>query len=153
MTTANKKNSFTRRGFRFRVEFAEYFGMGLYQTSDVRPDTEYTGDPNRPGPQRRDLVTGLLQWKVGVMDPGEENPRRASYEIVLLSDTEPVPTTQEIAPNVRPIELTGITVEPRLAGDGQFKYVSKAVRASGYAPGQSASGRGTGSASGSKSAS
>ncbi|MFI6958685.1 hypothetical protein ACIBJI_35120 [Nocardia sp. NPDC050408] len=146
---ANDNKSDIRRNFRYPVEFGEFFPVGLYQIGDVRPDLEYTGNPDRPGPQKRDEQTGQLVWKIPVTDPNEPNPRRASYEVLLLSDTEPEPTTQEIAPGMRPVALTGLTVQPRVGGQGEFKYLTQTVRASGYAtpPGsgsRSAGGSGTG---------
>ncbi|MEV6555628.1 hypothetical protein AB0M22_07925 [Nocardia sp. NPDC051756] len=122
-----------RRDFRYNPPFSLFYKAGLFQMGPVRPDTEYTGDPNRPGPQKRDSVTGQLVWKITVSDPGERNPRRASYEVLLLSDTEPVPTTDEVAPGLRPIELTGLMVTPRVGGQGEFKYLTHTVRATGYA--------------------
>ncbi|WP_253798502.1 hypothetical protein [Nocardia amikacinitolerans] len=139
----------SRKNLRFAVEFADFFPDGLYQMGPVSPDLVYTGDPNRPGPQKRDELTGALVWKITVSDPAVRRARRASYEVLLLSETEPVPTTAEIGPNLRPIELVGVTVQPRIAGQGEFKYQDYMVRATGYAtpPGggnRSASGLGAG---------
>lgn len=131
----NKLEKNDRRDLRFPTEFAQHYGRwGLIQLTAVQPDTEYTGVPGKVGPQKRDPVTGLLVWKIGVTDPGEPNSRRASYDVYLLSDTEPVPTTPEIVPGVRPISLVGMTVQPRIAGQGEFKYLTYIVRATGYAP-------------------
>ncbi|WP_063054725.1 hypothetical protein [Nocardia salmonicida] len=124
-----------RRDFRFQPSFADFFASGLYQVGPVLADTEYTGDPLRPGPQRRDAVTHELMWKISVLDPGERNPRRKAYEVLLLSNHEPVPTTGEIAPGVRPIELAGLMVTPRVGGQGEFKYLTWTIRATGYAAG------------------
>jgi hypothetical protein len=140
-----------RKGFRYKIASNEFFVAGCYQNGDITPDTEYSGNPDRPGPQRRDPVTGLLVWKLPVTDPAEPSSKRRSYDVLMLSDTEPVPPTQEIAPGVRPVVLTEVTVEPRLAGQGEFKYLSYTVRALGFAPAPSAGGRSDGG-SGSKSA-
>ncbi|MQY24601.1 hypothetical protein NRB56_01490 [Nocardia sp. RB56] len=123
-----------RSAFRYPVAFEEFYAAGLYQMGPVRPDTVYTGDPNRPGPQQRDPVTGLWVWKASVTDPGEPNSRRRSYDILLLSETEPVPTTDELSAGLRPIVLEGLTVQPRVGGQGEFKYLTYTVRAAGYAP-------------------
>ncbi|WP_431958267.1 hypothetical protein [Nocardia lijiangensis] len=147
---ANNITPDTRKNFRFAVAFADFFRDGLYQMGPVRPDLVYTGDPNRPGPQKRDELTGALVWKITVSDPAIlDKARRASYEVLLLSETEPVPTTAEIGPNLRPIELVGVTVQPRIAGQGEYKYQDYTVRATGYAtaPGggnRSATGAGAG---------
>lgn len=124
-----------RKDLRFPVAFEDFFGAsGLYQIGPVRPDTEYSGVPDRPGPQKRDQVTGLPVWKIAVTDPGELNAKRASYDLLLLADAEPVPTTEEIGPGLRPIALVGVTLQPRVGGQGEFKYLTYTVRATGYAP-------------------
>ncbi|WP_194836411.1 hypothetical protein [Nocardia sp. XZ_19_369] len=146
---ANDADRDFRKDYRHTPPFDDFYRAGLFQLGEVRPDTEYTGDPNRPGPQKRDPVTGQLVWKITVTDPGERNPRRASYEVLLLSDTEPVPTTSEIAPGFRPIALTGLMVTYRVGGQGEFKYLTQTVRATGYAP---APGRGSAGGPASKSA-
>lgn len=33
-------------------------------------------------------------------------------------------TASEALPGVRPVELDGLTAEPRVAGNGEFKYLS-----------------------------
>ncbi|AFT98353.1 hypothetical protein [Nocardia brasiliensis] len=131
MATENEYDR--RKDPRYPVPFPDHFHAGLLQLGEVRPDNEYTGDPNRPGPQKRDPVTGQPVWKISVTDPGESNPRRASFEVFLLSDTEPVPPSEEIRPGVRWIELTGMTISPRIAGQGEYKYLSRTIRATGYA--------------------
>ena len=42
-----------------------------------------------------------------------------------------MPTTAEL-PGIRPIELDGLTAEPKVAGNGEFKYQSYAFRATGF---------------------
>ncbi|TDP96222.1 hypothetical protein [Labedaea rhizosphaerae] len=44
----------------------------------------------------------------------------------------PVSTTQEALPGMRAVELDGLTAEPRVAGNGEFKYQSYLFRASGF---------------------
>ncbi|RDI43862.1 hypothetical protein [Nocardia mexicana] len=138
----------TRKDFRFKTTFDEYFEQGVIQIRPIRPDTEYTNDPNKVGAQKRDPVTGLLMWRMAVMDPNEPNPRRASYDVILLADTEPVPTTEEIRPGLRPVVLEGVTVQPRIAGQNEFKYLDKTVRATGFAPAPGTGGRSGGAAAG-----
>ncbi|MFI5778839.1 hypothetical protein [Nocardia sp. NPDC051570] len=137
----NDREQFDRKNYRIPVAFDDYFRAGLYQIGPVVPDTEYSGDPNRPGPQKRDPVTGLLVWKLPVMDRAESNTRRASYDVLLLSDTEPVPTTQEIAPGYRPIALEDVTIQPRIAGQGEYKFIQNTVRANGFAAPPATGGR------------
>jgi hypothetical protein len=75
--------------------------------------------------QKLDQVTGKRQWKATVTDPDETNAKRASFEITFVADVQPVPTTTEVLPGMRPIELDGLTAEPRVAGNGEFKYEFK----------------------------
>jgi len=124
------------RGHRFPVEFADAFPQGLVLVGEVAPDTEYQSREDRasgrPVRQRTDELTGRRQWKCTVTDPGERNAKRASFEVTFLADVQPVPTTAEVIPGVRPIELEGLTAEPRVAGSGEFKYQSFVFRATGF---------------------
>jgi len=116
---------------------------------EVAPDTEYQSREDRaagrPVRQKVDELLGKRQWKATVTDPDERNAKRASFEVTFLADVQPVPTTAEVLPGVRPIELDGLTAEPRFAGNGEFKYQSFLFRASGF--------RAVGSGAGSRKAS
>lgn len=133
------------RGHRFPIEFDEAFPQGLVMVGDVAPDNEYQSREDRaagrPVRQRVDEVTGKRQWKATVTDPSEPNAKRASFEVTLLADVQPVPTTTEVLPGMRPIELEGLTAEPRVAGNGEFKYLSYAYRATGFKAVASGGGR------------
>ncbi|WP_370940092.1 hypothetical protein [Amycolatopsis sp. cg13] len=122
------------KGFRFPVEFDEAFPQGL--AGEVSPDNEYQSREDRaagrPARQRVDESTDKRQWKVTVIDPSEPNAKRASYEVTFLADVQPVPTTSEVLPGMRPIELEGQTAEPRVAGNGEFKCQSYVYRATGF---------------------
>ncbi len=124
------------RGHRFPIEFAEAFPQGLVLVGEVAPDSEYQSREDRaagrPVRQRIDELTGKRQWKATVTDPDERNAKRASFEITFLADVQPVPTTTEVLPGVRPIELDGMTAEPRVAGNGEYKYQSYLFRATGF---------------------
>ncbi|MFC6092042.1 hypothetical protein [Saccharothrix lopnurensis] len=124
------------KGFRFPVSFEDAFPQGLVMVGEVRPDTEYqTRDERaagRPVRQRVDEATGKRQWKVTVTDPHEPNAKRQSFEVTLLAEVQPVPTTGEVLPGMRPVELDGLTAEPRVAGNGEFKYQSFVFRATGF---------------------
>jgi len=137
------------KGHRFPVEFADAFPQGLVLMGEVAPATEYQSREDRaagrPVRQRVDELSGKRQWKATVTDPNEPNAKRASFEVTFLADVQPVPTTTEVLPGVRPIELDGVTAEPRVAGNGEFKYQSYVFRASGF--------RAAGSAGGSRKAS
>ncbi|QWF80675.1 hypothetical protein [Amycolatopsis sp. CA-230715] len=124
------------KGHRFEIDFGEAFPHGLVLVGEVAPDTEYQSKEDRasgrPVRQRVDELTGKRQWKGTVTDPGETNPKRASFPITLLADVQPVPTTAEALPGMRPIELEGLTAEPKVAGQGEYKYQSYAFRATGF---------------------
>lgn len=124
------------RGHRFPVEFPEAFPQGLVLLGEIAPDNEYQSREDRaagrPVRQKMDELTGKRQWKATVTDPNEPNAKRASFEVTFLADVQPVPTTTEVLPGVRPVELDGVTAEPRVAGNGEFKYLSYVFRATGF---------------------
>jgi hypothetical protein len=124
------------RGYRFDIAFATAFPQGLVLIGDVAPDNEYQTREDkaagRPVRQKIDQVTGQRQWKATVTDPDEPTAKRASFEITLIAEVQPVPTTTEVLPGLRPIELDGLTAEPRVAGNGEFKYQSYLYRATGF---------------------
>lgn len=132
------------KGHRFTIEFDNAFSQGLVMVGEIAPDTEYQTREDkasgRPIRQRIDEVSGKRQWKATVTDPDEPNGKRASFEITFLADVQPVPTTAEVLPGMRPIELEGLTAEPRVAGNGEFKYQSYLYRATGFKAAASASG-------------
>jgi hypothetical protein len=138
------------------VEFAEAFPTGLVMVGEVLPDTEFQSQEdrarNRPVRQRVDEMTGLRQWKVMVTDPDESKAKRASFEVTLLAEVQPVPTTSEALPGVRPVELNGLTAEPRVAGNGEFKYLSYVFRATGFRAAGSAGARSAGKSAGASAA-
>ncbi|WP_216213939.1 hypothetical protein [Amycolatopsis aidingensis] len=139
------------KGFRFPVDFDEAFPQGLVMVGEVAPDNEYLSNDERARgrqpKQKVDERTGKRQWKVTVTDPSETNAKRASFEVVFLADVQPVPTTTEALPGMRPIELDGLTAEPKVAGNGEFKYQSYVFRATGFKA--TGSGRSAGKGSGS----
>lgn len=136
------------RGHRFPIEFGEAFPQGLVLVGEVAPDNEYQSREDRaagrPVRQRLDEVSGKRQWKATVTDPDERNAKRASFEVTFLADVQPVPSTAEVLPGVRPVELDGLTAEPRVSGNGEFKYQSYVYRATGFTAAGSAGGSGGG---------
>ncbi|GAB3909088.1 hypothetical protein ACFQ1S_05900 [Kibdelosporangium lantanae] len=144
------------KGHRFSIDFDQAFRQGLVMLGEVSPDNEYQSREDRaagrPVRQKVDEVTGKRQWKITVTDPDEGNAKRASFEITMLGDVQPVPATTEVLPGMRPIELEGLTAEPRVAGNGEFKYQSYVFRATGFKAaggaraGKSSSGTGDSSA-------
>lgn len=132
------------RGHQFEIEFDSAFPQGLVLIGDIAPDNEYQTREDkaasRPVRQKIDNVTGTRQWKATVTDPDEPNAKRTSFEITFVADVQPVPTTTEVLPGMRPIELDGLTAEPRVAGNGEFKYQSYVYRATGFKTTTSAAG-------------
>jgi hypothetical protein len=124
------------KGHRFEIDFDDAFPQGLVMVGEVSPNNEYQSREDKAAGrqvrQRIDEVTGKRQWKVTVTDPSEANSERASFDLTFLADVQPVPTTSEVLPGMRPIELDGLTAEPKVAGNGEFKYQSYAFRATGF---------------------
>ena len=124
------------RGHRFAIQFGNAFPQGLVLIGDVALDNEYQTREDkaagRPVRQKIDNNTGKRQRKATVTDPDELNAKRASFEITFIADVQPVPTTTEVLPAMRPIELDGLTAEPRVAGNGEFKYQSYVYRVTGF---------------------
>ena len=124
------------RGHRFDIAFDSAFPQGLVLIGGVTPDNEYQTREDkaagRPVRQKLDQVTGQRQWKATVTDPDGSNAKRASFEITFVADVQPVPTSAEVLPGMRPIELEGLTAEPRVAGNGEFKYQAYVYRATGF---------------------
>jgi hypothetical protein len=106
------------KGRRFGIDFDDAFTQGLVMVGEVSPGNEYQS-------RKR-------QWKVMVTDLAETRAKRASFEITLLADAQLAPTTSEALPGMRPIELDGLTAEPRVAGQREFKYQSYVFRATGF---------------------
>jgi hypothetical protein len=132
------------RGHRFEIQFDNAFPQGLVLIGEVALDNEYQTREDkaagRPVRQKIDDVTGTRQWKATVTDPDEPNAKRASFEITSIAEVQPVPTTTEVLTGMRPIELDGLTAEPRVAGNGEFKYQSYIYRTTGFKTTTSATG-------------
>jgi hypothetical protein len=132
------------RGHLFAIEFDSAFPQGLVLIDEVTPDNEYQTREDRtagrPVRQKIDQLTGKRQWKATVTDPDETNAKRTSFDITFIAEVQPVPTTAEVLPGMRPIGLEGLTAEPRVAGNGEFKYQSYHYRATGFTTVPSASG-------------
>lgn len=130
-----------KKGYRFPVEFADAFPMGLLLLGEIGPDTQYDPDPAKPKVQKVDLDkngegTGLRQWKATVTDPHEGlegKGKRASFEVIFLASHQPVPVGPELVAGtgMRMVELEGLTAEPKVMGQGEFKYQGYTYRATG----------------------
>lgn len=119
------------KDLRFGETFRVAFEKGLVLVGEIEPDTEYNPNRNAPARQKVDPVTGKRQWKATCVDPSESNPRRNTVQVIFLADVAPVPVTEEVVPGMRPIELEGLTLQPKVTGQGEFKTLGWTVRATG----------------------
>ncbi|MBF6287824.1 hypothetical protein [Nocardia cyriacigeorgica] len=135
-----------KRGYRFPIEFSTAFPRQLLLMGEIGPAIKYNPDRNAVQEQEYDFNpktgegTGLPLWKATVTDPDEGNhdgnkgkAKRASFEITFISSHQPVPVTEEVVPGtgLRMIELEGLTAEPRVMGQGEFKYLGYVFYATG----------------------
>jgi hypothetical protein len=120
----------------FTPAFGEAFPKGLFLLGDIQAVTEFSTDRNAPKRQRVDLDndgngTGKRLWKGTITDPAAANARQASYDVIFVSDVQPVPAAPEIVPGMTPIELEGLQIKPKIAGSGEFKSIGWSIRATG----------------------
>jgi hypothetical protein len=139
------------RGFRFPIEQDVAFPRGLVLMGEIEPDNEYQSAEdrgrNRPVVQRKDERTGKLVWKGTLTDPSEKRSKRAAFDVRFVAAVQPVPTTDEVIPGMRPIELDGLEVEPKVGGQGEYKYLTYEVWATGIKDSGRGRAKGSGSAS------
>lgn len=134
-----------KSGHRLPAEFDAVFPRGLVAVGEVAPVIRYNQDRNAPKVQRLDinettgeLYTGLRMWKVAVLDPDQDNAKRKAFEVILLSEHQPVfPTSAREDDNgMRRIRLEGLTVEPFVvrqgSGERNFSYVDYRFYSTGF---------------------
>ncbi|MGV9681009.1 hypothetical protein ACWDSJ_37555 [Nocardia sp. NPDC003482] len=125
------------KGYGFPVEFATAFPQRLLLMGEIGPAIKYNPDRNAPKEQMVDFDpatgegTGLPLWVASVTDPGEPKGKRKSFEITFVARHQPVPAGEEIADGIWFIELEGLTAEPRVMGQGEYKYLGYVYRATG----------------------
>ncbi|MFI5501766.1 hypothetical protein ACIA5E_22120 [Nocardia asteroides] len=125
------------KGHRFPVSHIEAFPEGLVLVGKIEPLTKYNPDRNAVQEQRFDFDpktgagTRLPMWKATVTDPAETNSKRASFQLIFLAEVQPVPSTPEVLPGMRQIVLEGLLAEPKVMGQGEFKYLGYAFYAGG----------------------
>jgi hypothetical protein len=125
-------------GRRFAIEFDELFPQGAVMIGEITPDNEYQSKEDkakgRPIKQRIDEETGERLWKVTVTDPSATRDGDKSVTVQMTAPHQPVPPEGvEIAPGVkvRLVVFEGVTVQPKLEGNGEFKRIGYIVRARG----------------------
>ncbi|MFD3510878.1 hypothetical protein [Nocardia sp. NPDC058666] len=128
------------RGFRFQVpNFREVFPKDLILMGEIEPLIKYNPDRNAMPEQRRDFDpktgtgTGLLMWKANVTDPTELKANRASFALWFIAEVVPIPQAEESLPGMRRLVVEGLMAEPKIAGQGDFKYQSYQFYATGIA--------------------
>lgn len=134
----------------FTPDFHEAFPKGLFLLGDIEPVTEFSRDRSAPKRQKVDLDdagngTGKRLWKGTITDPAAANAKSASFDVTFVADVCPVPAAPEIVPGMRPIELEGLAIKPKITGSGEFKSIGWNIRATGI-KGDSNAPRATGSA-------
>ncbi|WP_107659546.1 hypothetical protein [Nocardia suismassiliense] len=127
-----------KRGYQFQIPFKVAFPQGLVLLGEITRMTKYNPNPNAAPEGMFDLDregqgTGLPLWKATVTDPHEDKAKRASFEVIFIADVQPIPVNEEIVPGtgMRMIELEGLTAEPKVMGQGEFKYLGFTYRATG----------------------
>ncbi|WP_243658769.1 hypothetical protein [Tamaricihabitans halophyticus] len=110
------------------------FPEGAAVVGQVTPDMEYiSGQERARGKQPKQKVddqTGLPQWKVTVSDPSADKDRDKS--VTILDKVQPVPPPAAIPGfDFRSVVFDGLTAEPRVSGQGEFKYLAWTLRATG----------------------
>ncbi|WP_163512550.1 hypothetical protein [Fodinicola acaciae] len=122
---------------RFSEAQAVVFERGLLLCGEVEADTEFQSRDERaagrPVRQRVDEVTGKRQWKGIFIDQSAGKAKNHSIEITFLADVQPVPASNgETVLGMRPVELEGLQVSPRLVGQGEYKGIGWAYFATGF---------------------
>ncbi|WP_280406678.1 hypothetical protein [Nocardia carnea] len=128
------------KGFRFPIESGTAFPKRLLLMGPIGPAIKYNPDRNATPEQMIDYNpktqegTGLPLWKATVTDPHEASEgkgKRASFEITFVSRHQPVPAGEQITDDMWFIEVEGLTAEPKVMGQGEFKYLGYTYRATG----------------------
>ncbi|MEU7764533.1 hypothetical protein AB0B25_05370 [Nocardia sp. NPDC049190] len=128
------------KGFKFPIESSQAFPKRLLLMGGIGPAIKYNPDRNALPEQKYDIDpktgegTGLPLWTATVTDPHEASDgkgKRASFEITFVSRHQPVPAGEQIADGIWFIELEGVTAEPKVMGQGEFKYLGYQFRATG----------------------
>jgi hypothetical protein len=129
-----------RKGFQFPIESGTAFPKRLLLMGPIGPAIKYNPDRNATPEQMIDYNpktqegTGLPLWKATVTDPHEASEgkgKRASFEITFVSRHQPVPAGEQITDDMWFIEVEGLTAEPKVMGQGEFKYLGYTYRATG----------------------
>ncbi|MEV6101037.1 hypothetical protein [Nocardia sp. NPDC051981] len=119
------------KDLRLPAVFLDAFPRKLLAIGQPEPDNEFNQNRNAAPRQKIDEATGLRQWKLTCTDLNETNPKRSSIQVIFLADVAPIPAGPELADGVHLIELEGLTLQPKVTGQGEFKTLGWTVRATG----------------------
>ncbi|WP_028479108.1 hypothetical protein [Nocardia sp. CNY236] len=118
------------------TDFRSVFPKGVLLLGDIEAQTEFSEDRNALKRQAVDLDregngSGKRMWKATIMDRAGGKANQASFDVTFVVDQVPVPSEPEVMEGLRPIELEGLLLKPRVVGNGQFKSIGFYIRATG----------------------
>ncbi|MFF0493603.1 hypothetical protein ACFYTQ_31675 [Nocardia sp. NPDC004068] len=118
------------------TDFRSVFPKGVLLLGDIEAQIEFSEDRNAPKRQALDFDregngSGKRLWKATIMDRAGGKANQASFDITFVADQVPVPSEPEVMDGLRPIELEGLLLKPRVVGNGNFKSVGFYIRATG----------------------
>ncbi|MFI5777414.1 hypothetical protein [Nocardia sp. NPDC051570] len=130
------------KGHQFPIDHGKAFPQRLMLMTAIVPAIKYNPDRNALQEQMFDFDpktgegSGLPLWKATVTDPHEASDgkgKRASFEITFVAQHQPIPAGEQVAPGTDLwwIELEGLTAEPKVMGQGEYKYLGYQYRATG----------------------
>jgi hypothetical protein len=116
----------------------------LVLIGDVAPDNEYQTREDkaagRPVRQKIDNMTGERQWKATATDPDEPNANGRHSKSRSSRTSSRFRLARRFCRVCVPSSWQGLTAEPRVAGNGEFKYQSYVYRATGFTVAATAAG-------------
>ncbi|GAB0103475.1 hypothetical protein JMUB6875_24480 [Nocardia sp. JMUB6875] len=119
------------KDLRLSAPFLDVYPKKLIALGQPEPDNEYNPNRNAAPKQKKDEVTGLWQWKLTCTDPNDTHPKRTTVQVIFLAEVAPIPVGVELSEGVHLIELEGLTLQPKVTGQGEFKTLGWTVRATG----------------------
>ncbi|WP_280220158.1 hypothetical protein [Nocardia neocaledoniensis] len=118
------------------TDFRSVFPMGVFLIGNIEAQTEFSSDRNAPKRHALDFDregngTGKRLWKATIMDPSGGNAKNSSFDVTFVADQQPIAAGVEVSPGLRSIELEGLSIKPRVVGNGEFKSIGFMIRATG----------------------
>ncbi|WP_280407983.1 hypothetical protein [Nocardia brasiliensis] len=118
------------------TDFRSVFPKGVLLLGEIEAQVEFSEDRNAPKRHALDFDregngSGKRLWKATIMDRAGGKANQASFDVTFVADQVPVPSEPEVMDGLRPIELEGLLLKPRVVGNGQFKSIGFYIRATG----------------------